>query len=263
MTEIIGYKAVPGLPWGAAKETALYAVNSFDEWRDLLDDAATDVLRLRHRAVWDSHASIGTALHAVNEAWDAGTEVDLDALVCDMADSDKQAKLWQGHEAETVDRLEGYVDGLEKFWNVHRPIERRCEECVRTPNVYVGQRDMVATINWRGAKSRVLLDIKTTHEQDPEKAVYHDSWALQLAAYRYAEECVGYALNDAGKVVETGAWENDPVDACAVIHLRGDGGFTLYEVAADEDAYQAFLALASFGRWDRALKAPRTVEESA
>jgi hypothetical protein len=248
VTEIIGTKGIPGLPWAAAKETALYAVHH-DDWRELAPDEAVDRLRTHHRGIWDSRASMGTATHAVMQAWIAGETVDLYEIVCRMAQDDRQAKAWAGHEDEATVTLAGYVDGLERFWNDWSPTECVSEECVRTPGVYIGQRDLVARIR----DGRCLFDIKSTAEQDGEKAIYHDSWALQLAAYDQATEIVEYGWGPKDKLIEVSTTPNERVDKCRVIHLRGDGGYALFEVKADESAYQAFLALGKVNTWVRDL----------
>ena len=255
VTEIIGLKAIDGLPWAAAKETARQAVRHPESWQSLEEDAAVDYLRKFHRGIWDARAANGTATHAVMEAWVDGTTVDLYDLVCDMAENDYQAVSWRGNEAEATERLGLYVDGLEKFWHDWSPEGCVSEQCVRMPGVYIGQRDLGATC--RGL--RVLHDIKTTAERDGEKGVYHDSWALQLAGYDKAPEIVHYGFDEKDKIVETGTEPNEPHDSCRVIHLRGDGGYSLYEVDAGEQTFRQFLGLAAFNTWLRDLGEPKAL----
>lgn len=251
VTEIIGLKSIPGLPWGAAKETALFAVNHQDEWSDLDTDAAVDRLRTHHRGVWDSRATFGTATHSVMEAWFNGQTVDLYELVCDLAANERSAKTWQGHEDEMTERLIPYVDGLEKWWNDCSPTGGSAEDCVRTRDVFVGQRD-----RW-GVKmggSTWGLDLKTTAEQDGSKGLYYDSWCLQLTAYDRADELVDYGLDEKDKVVELGTRPNERVDKHGIIHLRGDGNYALYEVQVTDASFAAFLGLARVGEWLRDIE---------
>lgn len=251
VTEIIGYKAIGGLPWAAARETAEFAVRHQDQWMDLSEDEAVERLRLHHRGVWDSRAAIGTATHSVGEAWFNGETVDLFDVVCDLAANDRAAKSWQGHEAEMTERLVPYVDGLEKWWNDWTPSGGTAEDCVRTPGVYIGQRDRWG-VTMRGATWGI--DWKTTAEQDGSKALYLDSWTLQLTAYDRASELVDYGFDENGKVVELGTRPNAPVQRHGILHLRGDGEYALYPVDVNDAAYEAFLGLARVGEWLRKIE---------
>lgn len=233
----------------------MFAVHHEDEWRHLETAKAVDRLRLHHRGVWDGRASMGTATHAVMEAWIHGQTVDLYKLVCEMAANDRQAKSWVGHEDEATVKLGGYVDGLEKFWHEWMPEDIDAEAVVRQPGVYIGQRDIVATM--RG--QRWLLDAKSTAEQDAEKAIYGDSWALQLVAYDRAPELVRYGWDEAGKLRETGTEPNERSDRHGIIHLRGDGKFTLFEVQANDAAYAVFYGLAKMAHWLDNVAAPVAV----
>lgn len=250
VTEIIGLKSIQGLPWAAARETAMFAVHHQDKWSDLAPDDATEHLRRHFRGVWDSRAAIGTATHAVMEAWFAGETVDLYDIVCDLAQNERTAKTWQGREDEMTTLVTGYVDGLEKWWNDWSPKGGSAEDCVRYPGVYVGQRD-----RWSvemGGKTWGL-DLKSTAEQDAEKAIYHDSWLLQLSAYDRAPEIVEYGWDDKGKLAELSTRPNEPVDAHGIIHLRGDGNYSLFEITVTDQSFEAFMALAQLGHWLHAI----------
>jgi hypothetical protein len=256
VTEIIGLKSIPGLPWGAANETALQAVYT-TEWRTLPADEAYNVLRRHHRGVWDSRAAIGTAVHRVLEAWFRDEAVDLAELVDDMARNETSAKSWRGDENATIERLVPYVNGLEKWWNEWEPQGGTSEDCIRTPGTYIGQRDRWGV---RMGGHTWGLDLKCTAQSDEDKGLYLDSWALQLAAYRWAQECVDYGLDEKGKIIELGTRPNDLVDRCAIIHLRGNDEYALYEVEADERALGAFLSLAKFGQWLRSIEKDEPVK---
>ena len=230
--------AKPGLTWAAARETAEFAVHHRDEWDGLETDAAVDRLRRHFRGVWDSRAAMGTAAHAVNEAWCRGEEVDLLALVGDMAETNRQARSWAGREEDVVRSLDLYVAGLEAFWSEWSPTTVRSEYVVRQPGIYIGTADWLVDMRGR----RVLLDIKTTAK--PDGGIYADSWSLQLSAYRFARERVEFGWED-GHPVELGAHPNEIPDAAAVIHLRGDGRYALYEMQATLEMHETFLGLAA------------------
>ena len=65
-----------------------------------------------------------------------------------------------------------------------------------------------------------------------------DEVALQLAAYRYAEHFGIY--DETGDLI--GTEPMIPVDACGVIHLRGDGTYGLVPVQAGRDEWDYFMA---------------------
>jgi hypothetical protein len=249
VTEILDLIGKPGLPFAAANETAKEATYGTG-WHGPDLDESYNRLRRHFRGVWDSRAAIGTATHAVMDGWFGGYSVDLERLVDDMAANETGAKSWRGREAEIVELLIGYVDGAEKWWNDWSPAGGTSEECVRTRGYYVGQRDRWGV---EIAGRRWGLDFKTTAHQDAEKGFYADTYTLQLAAYRYAAECVVYE-EIAGKIHEASTYPNEPVDACGVLHLRGDGEYSFHELPADDEAMKVFLALAAVvNPWLRAM----------
>lgn len=220
VTTILGALGGKNLEWGSARETAKFAVHHRDEWLDLEPTEAVELLRRHFRGVWDGRAQVGTTVHAVNEAW-----------------------TW-GEEAEYPSTLDGYIDGLAQFWTDFAPATVATEEVVRhvdKVNPFIGQRDWVCDI----AGERWLLDIKTTAELDPSKGLYFDSWRLQLAAYRGCEEIVEYDAD--GK--EIGSHPAYPVDKCGVLHLRGDGAYSLFEVRAGAGEWNRFLQVCCVHRW--------------
>ena len=241
VTEILDLVGKPGLPFAAANETAKEAV--FGTGWSVPDlDESYNRLRRHFRGVWDSRAAIGTATHSVMDGWFDGTTVDLETLVYDMAQNDSSAKSWHGREPEMIETLIPYIDGAEKWWNDWDPTGGTSEECVRTRGIYIGQRDRWS-VSFRGGL-RWGLDFKTTAHTDPDKGFYADSYILQLAAYRYAAECVVYEEVDK-KIREVSTYPNEPVDRCGVLHLRGDGEYEFFELPADDEAMKAFLSLAA------------------
>lgn len=264
VTTILGVKNVPGLDWAAAKLTAEYAVYE-DEWAwadkaaDALLDPPEQVDNLRRyfRGIWDGRAYMGTIVHAMLESWVKHETVDIHDLV------DAHGP-WQKVHDQKVDEAMGYVNGLAAWWDDANPSDIRTEECIRTPGQYVGTRDLVCTINGQ----RWLLDAKSTEQKwdpkkapDKQKAIYGDSWALQLAAYRYAREVITYkwvqGSDSRGKpkdmlAINTVA-DNEPVDRTGIIHLRGDDTYRMYEVDTSPDVFDTFLSLIPIAAW---LKAP-------
>lgn len=242
ITTALGVLNTP-LEWGASKEAAIFATKHRSELARLSDDDAIDRIRRHFRGVWDGRAAVGTVVHAVNEAWTWGETADLSELVTAAAHADRYAvKIWQGHEEETIASVGTYVDGLAAFWGDFAPVTLATEEVVRDSEApYIGQRDWVVESRGR----RLLVEIKTTAQQDADKGLYWDTWRLQLAAQRFAPEIVAY---DA-KGTEQRTYPNYPVDAACVLHLRGDGGYHLYEVQAGPDEHAQFLALVAMHGW--------------
>jgi hypothetical protein len=244
VTTVLDTLGKPGLSWAAAKETALRAVNHPDTWQQLDNDKAVDYLRVWHRGLWDGRAAVGTAVHRVNEEWTWGNEVDVEQVMLGILAEPRPPKIWQGREDETLTELLGYVDGLEQFWHDFQPDTVATEEVLRHPdkyNSYIGQRDWVCRIDGETA----LLDIKTTAEPDAEKAIYQDSWRLQLSAYRFAEELVYYDADG----TETGTAKSYPIGWCGIVHLRGDGSYQLYRVQAGGSEHTRFLQLRGLYEW--------------
>ena len=93
------------------------------------------------------------------------------------------------------------------------------------------------------------LDLKCTAEQDGDKAIYGDSWVLQLAAYARAPEIVTYGYDLTGKLGELSTRPNEPVDRTGIVHLRGDGHYSLFEVPVTDRSFEAFMSLASVAQW--------------
>lgn len=254
VTTVIGVMDKPGLRWGAAKETAMFAVHHRDEWEHLSDDDAVQRLRTHHDVLWSARAGIGTLLHSVNEAWSWDEDADLPALIEQM---DRTPKLWEGRPEVAIAEVQPYVDGLERFWNDWTPDTIATEEVVRQPDRTVG---FIGQCDWRArmAGQTWRLDLKTTAKTEGDSAVYTDSWRPQLAAYDRAPEIVYY--DAAG--VEVATAPNERADRFGIIHLRGDGLYQLIEVDAGDEAFEAFMAMRRVWEWGRQHKkpAPRVVE---
>lgn len=248
VTTVIGVMDKPGLRWGTAKETALFAYFQRDEWEQLGEADAIERIRKHHDVLWSARAGIGTLLHSVNEAWSWDEDADLPELIDAM---DRKPKLWQGRTDVAIADVQPYVDGLEKFWNDWQPDTIATEEVVRLPDKqvgYIGQCDWRAVLGgsvWR-------LDLKTTAKSEGDIKPYTDSWRPQLAAYDRAPEIVYYTPEG----VEDGTAPNERAERFGIIHLRGDGDYSLIEVDAGDDAYEAFTAMRQVYDWTKSHTRP-------
>lgn len=233
VTTLIGVMDKPGLSWGAAKETATYAVHHQADWRGLDPDEAIERLYKHHRGVWDRSALVGTLVHSCAEAWSYGQSWDIP----DDTDPD------------VVRRLPGYINGLAAFFEDNQPQVIATEVCVRGRTsggdvTYAGTADWIAQIDgdvW-------LLDIKTTSNLDESKEFYTKEWRLQLAAYRWAEEVVHYH-----GTTEVAAW---PLADCfprptrtGILHMRGNDGYQLIEVDSSVALLVTLDACAAIREW--------------
>ncbi len=206
VTTVLGIIAKHGLPWGAAKESALFAVYHYDEWKDLAPAEAVERIKRHHKGVWTDKGARGTEIHNIAQRWTLGETVDVPA------------------------DYEPYVDALEAFWVDHRPKWLHVERTVldRTHG-YGGTFDAIADLNGP-VKGTLLVDFKTGGRYPAETI-------LQLAAYRYAECMAVY--DDKGVLVDTEPMPE--VDGCAVLYLCDDGTYELLELPADEEAHTSFL----------------------
>ena len=264
VTTILDLLPKPGLSWAAAKETAMFAVLHPDKWRHLPEPEAIDLLRRHHRGIWDGRAANGTLAHAVNEAYCAGEPVDLEKLVAWTIENDQKARTWADRDVnDLLESVLGYVLGLEKWWADFQPESLRSEVVVRWPGLFIGQTDLRCVIDgddW-------LWDLKTTNKQDEGSGVYADSWTLQLALYGLGRETVSYRLEPAPqlkrgfRVVESGTGPWSRPQRYGVIHLRGDEGYTAFEVDVTRDVERTALRLArAYHGWKAIPDTPRTVE---
>lgn len=257
VTTVIGVMDKPGLSWGAAKETALFAYFQRDEWEGLDEAAAIERLRKHHRVLWDVRAAVGTLLHSVNEAWSWDEDADLLDLIATM---DRPPNLWKDHPELGVAEVQPYVDGLEKFWNDFTPATIGTEEVVRLPDKeigYIGQCDWRADI--AGARWRV--DLKSTAKGADDAKPYTDSWRPQVCAYDRAPEIVYYTPEG----VEDGTTANERAERFGVVQLTGDGDYRLIEIDCGDEAYEAFMALRRVYDWGSEHKkpSPRVVQAPA
>lgn len=245
VTEVLKLLPKPGLPWGAARETAVFAVLHPDRWQHEPD--AVDVLRKHHKGIWDGRAAMGTLAHGVLEAYCAGQDVNLDHLVEQTIATDSNARTWRDRDRDDlIEQVLGYVLGIERWWADFLPTCIRSEVVVRWPGLFIGQTDLRCVIDGHDT----LVDLKSSSVQDEDKGLYPDSWALQLAAYGMARETVDYEVDDAPdlkrgfRVREVGTGEWSRPERYAVVHVRGDERYAFYEIPVTRETERTFLRLA-------------------
>lgn len=257
VTTILGqHLHKPALAYGAAKETAVFAVLHRDRWENLATDHAVDMIRRHPFGVWDGRAAMGTVIHAVNEAYCAGSDVDIEKLIDHAIETDSKARLWRDADRDDlVEQVLGYVLGLEAWWRDFRPVNVQSETVVRWPRLFIGQVDLRCTISATWSDGEIgpqdtICDIKSSSNQDEEKGLYPREWALQVSGYGLGRETVSYELREDPKlksgfrVVETGTGPWSRPQRYAIIHLRGNEEYGFYEVPVTRATERAFLRLA-------------------
>lgn len=252
VTQVLSLLSAPGLPWGAARETAKYAVHHLDQWEHLRPEEAVDTLYRHHKGVWDHRALLGTALHQINAEWCQGHTVRVADVIQEMRAS---SRLWrQKAETDIYRDLLPMADGLARVWDRLQPETLSWEQCVRYKNTSALGLDYVGTTDWRAVLDGqpFLLDLKTTGNTKLGAGKYWDQWRLQLAAYRYCTEAVIYE-----GLEEKGTIELPEVAGCAIVHLYGDGQFQVDGIQAGPAEHEVFLALRKAHSWRKeAEKSP-------
>lgn len=244
VTQIVGLLDKPGLSWASARETANYAVHHMSAWSDLPGPEAITKLYRHHRGVWDHRALIGSALHEINAEWCQGRSVRVYDVVNRIRD---ESPLWRRKSStELYAEILPMADGLTKFWQAYNPFPISWEEVVRyrTPNPDV---EYIGTLDWRAEINGqpLILDLKTTGSFKHGKGKYWDTWRLQLAGYRYANEAVAY--DDNGQEVDVTTVPE--VSGAAVLHLYADGHTEFTPVKAGPREHEIFLALRRVYGW--------------
>lgn len=172
----------------------------------------------------DEAADFGTVFHELVERLAAGRQDALHAAekAVEGLPEDQRDRLWADAEA--------FLDWHDRA----RPEWLMNEFHVGHHNHgYMGTCDAIARIEGED----VLLDLKTS------KNVYSE-YALQLAAYRYAEFVADAETGDETQMPQ--------VSSTAVLHVR-DGRCRLFGVPAGEREWEAFEACLALYRFDRAV----------
>jgi hypothetical protein len=204
----------PALINWAANATADAAINRWDELATMPPAARLKALQGARYEDKDRAAKRGTEVHALAE------------------------KLVMGQAVQAPDDIAGHVEAYARFLDEFSVKALHVEFSIASVRWgYAGTGDLIADLllpgessvpdEWKpflGGQIRLLLDTKTARS-----GIYGET-ALQLAAYRYAE-----FLIDGGVDLPM-----PEVDACAAIHVRGDG-YDLIPVTAGEQQHKQFL----------------------
>jgi hypothetical protein len=239
VTTVLNTLSKPGLSWGAAKETAQYAVHHTD-WLLKESHLAVDQLRRHHKGVWDHRALLGTAVHSVNTTWAQGKSLNTSSLVDSMR---AKSRLWSRMEpGEIRTALRPMVSGLAQAWQTLDPETVDVDKVVR----YTGDLAYIGTYDWvfKMHGLTYLVDLKTTGKDAEQAKPYWDTWRLQLAAYRGATEVVDYDGTE-----EVGVSAMPKIDRTAILQVCADGTWQFWECLADVDEHAAFMALRAVYAW--------------
>jgi hypothetical protein len=176
---------------------------AIDYWDELAE------LRLSERL----ERLLGARLDKLRKAGKRGTDVHKFAQ-----------RLQAGEEVDVPEELDGFVRAYLRFDEEWKPVEIMVEQPVFHRRLgYAGTPDLVARL--RDGQTW-LLDWKTT-----ASGIWPEN-ALQLAAARFAE----FTLDQAGNEISV-----PKVDAAGCVWLRDDASYELVPVAADLEAFEAFL----------------------
>lgn len=173
----------PALINWAANSTAEYAVDHWDELRDLDPSKRLKKLQGARYEERDAAANRGTEVHELAE------------------------KLARGEEIVVPDPIAGHIESYVQFLDEFQPVVVLLEATVFSHrHGYAGTLDAVFEFPTLG--QTLLCDIKTNRS-----GIFGET-AAQLAGYRYADT---YTDQDGAEqpMVE--------VDGCAAIHVRADG----------------------------------------
>ena len=265
VTTILEMLPKPGLPWGSARETALFAYLHPEKWQHLPVEQAVNVLRKHHKGIWDSRAAMGTYfVHGVAEAFDADEEINVEKILDETIEFESDARLWKERDRDDlIEECLGYELGVERFWAEFQPTNRRAEVVVRWPGLFIGQTDLRCDIDFGHGPEDTLVDFKSTAKQDEGSGIYNDSWTFQLAMYGMARETVQYELRPDKKLksgmrlVETGTGPWSRPQRYMIVHLRGDENYTPFEIQVTRaDERTAFRLARAYPGWKSVPEKP-------
>lgn len=214
----------PALINWAANTTADWAVNHWDELATKPVAARLKELQGARYAEKDLAANRGTEVHRYAE------------------------KLIADEEVQVPDELAGHVEACARFLNEFDFKAEHVEFSIASyRHGYAGTGDWIGTVQlpssgrdvpaewlaFAGKRIRLLGDFKTNRS-----GIFAET-ALQLAAYRYADVLIA----------TDGEQPMPQVDACAAVHIRGDG-YSLIPVTADQQVHRLFLYAQQVARLD-------------
>lgn len=209
VTTILNALGKPWLGAWAAKMVAEYAYDRRDLWAEL---NKAEAVRLLKGAPWekrDAAGDVGTSVHHA-----------IEALVLGQSPPPYPPE------------IAGHMSHFDRFNDDYRPEWYAAEAAVfsRT-HKYAGTLDGIVGI---GGKS-YILDVKTS------KAVYPDTYPLQLAAYAHAEFM---GLPDGTEA------PLPAIDGGLILHLTATD-YSLIRVRIDEPVFHSFLYVLAAYRWQQ------------
>lgn len=265
VTTIIGVLDSPALVGWAANMAAEAAVHQLPAWRAIEESSGTaEAEKWIAAARWRSGkgklkaSALGTVVHAICEQYvlegSRPARQFVEKLV--LAEMGKGAKEADARaEAEFAD---GMVDHFARWLDRAQPDYQASELTVFSPTYrYAGTCDGFFTVDG----VRLIFDIKTTREARSNagklKTPYPEA-ALQLAAYRYAEQAAVWrprAVTEArrryyvlSRAEQAMALPVPEVDHGGVIHITPEH-CELYPVRCDERVFEHFLHTIECARW--------------
>ena len=218
VTNVLGVIANPGLAAWKQEQAILAALTLPRTEEETLDDFAKRVLVDMTSEVGRA-ADLGSAVHAAIEGYAQGRWLPEDKGVARLFEPARQ---WFDKEVTQVHSVEIATANLE--WG------------------YAGRVDLVATLRSTGRPT--VIDFKTQKTRRDKdgsfKPILHDTWPLQLEAYRMALASRDKGLADAA-IASVVIGSTDPVPV--VVKVWDD---------ADKDGYfRAFLAARDLWVWQK------------
>lgn len=207
VTTLLGALGKPWLGGWAAKMVAEYAYDRQDVWAGL---TKAEAVRLLKGAPWDKRdaaADVGTAVHSA-----------IESLVLGQTPPPYPPE------------IAAHMANFNRFVSDYRPDWQAAEAAVFSRRYgYAGTLDGIVGIGGR----TYILDVKTS------KALYADTFPLQLAAYAHAE-FIGLPDGSEGTL--------PAIDGGVILHLTADD-YRLVQVRVDADVFNAFLYVVQAYRW--------------
>jgi hypothetical protein len=222
-----GVLAKPALPYWAAKETAMFAIDNLPQIRAIAAKDRDAAVQMVKGAPWrsrDKAANLGNLIHSIAES------------IATEAFNVPMSKL-----EDLTEEDQGKISAFHQFVEDWKPQFQLIETTVFNRRYrYAGTCDFAADFG----KGLVMGDIKTG------KGVYAEA-ALQLCAYRHAE----FTVVD-GEEHPLPALSNTGV----ILHLTPTG-YKLYPVDIGPDVFETFTAVRQVWGWranheDGAIGAP-------
>jgi len=204
------------LPWGI-RSVAEYAADHLDRLVEMQPMGRAAIVAALKQAPYtdrDRAAKRGTEVHGLAE------------------------KLIHGEQVEVPDELAGHVESYVRYLDEWQPTPVLVEATIASRKWgYCGTLDAVYDLP---DGRRVIGDIKTSRSGIFPEIV------LQLAAYRYADVYLDkdgseQPMSDVGITAAQGIW------------VRADG-YDVYDLPADEAAFNKFLHVATVARWAKSSR---------